>query len=70
MTVKDLYKACAEQIKKGNGNKEILISSDDEGNSYHGLFYEFNDNQPSINELAKKEYFHDDNDPNTVILLG
>ena len=40
-TINQLLKACLEQQKKGNGNKRILISGDDEGNSYHELFYLF-----------------------------
>ena len=44
-TVKDLLKACQEQVDKGNGDKGILISRDDEGNGYqpfpsvHLIFY-------------------------------
>ena len=41
ITVKDLSNYCKEQIEKGNGNKVIMISSDDEGNSYHYLWYAF-----------------------------
>ena len=41
LTIKDLKKECEKQIKMGNGNKTIMISSDDEGNSYHYLWYSF-----------------------------
>ena len=41
LTVKELYKECTKQIKAGNGNKVIMISSDDEGNNYHYLWYSF-----------------------------
>lgn len=41
ITIKELYKECEEQIKKGNGDKYILISQDDEGNGYHYLWYSF-----------------------------
>lgn len=41
ITVKQLAKACEELIRKGQGEKKILISADDEGNEYHELFYEF-----------------------------
>lgn len=40
-TIEDLHAMCEMQIKKGNGNKYIMISSDDEGNSYHYLWYGF-----------------------------
>lgn len=41
LTIKDLYNECLKEIKKGNGDKTIMISSDDEGNSYHYLWYSF-----------------------------
>lgn len=41
LTIKDLYKECEKEIKKGNADKTIMISSDDEGNSYHYLWYAF-----------------------------
>lgn len=41
ITVKELLKACEEQVAKGNGNKGILLSRDDEGNGYHSCFYLF-----------------------------
>lgn len=41
MTVNELFEQCKEQIKKGNGEKQIWISSDDEGNSFHQLLYDF-----------------------------
>ena len=43
MKVKDLYELCKKEIDKGNGNKNIVISDDSEGNGYHGLFYGFTD---------------------------
>lgn len=41
ITVKQLLQACKEEVAKGNGDKYILISGDDEGNSFHELFYLF-----------------------------
>ena len=41
LTINDLAELCAEQQRKGYGDKKILISNDDEGNGYHELFYEF-----------------------------
>lgn len=38
ITVKELLKACKEQVAKGNGDKRILLSNDDEGNGYHFCF--------------------------------
>lgn len=51
LTINDLAKLCKEQIKKGNGNKKIVISSDDEGNEYHELFFGFTPTQEEGNPL-------------------
>lgn len=66
ITVKELAVECMKQIEKGNGDKHILISDDDELNGLHTLFYGFTDE--NISEF--KELFHDRNDENTVIILG
>lgn len=57
MTVGQLYLACAKQIEDGNGDKKIMISTDDEGNGYHGLFYSFISDEPTIEVLS--DLFHD-----------
>lgn len=41
ITIEQLYLECAKQIKAGNGKRHIMISSDDEGNGFHELFYGF-----------------------------
>lgn len=41
ITINELKKYVDKQVKLGNGEKKILISSDDEGNGYHELFFEF-----------------------------
>ena len=41
LTINDLAKFVNAEIKKGNGAKKIMISNDDEGNGYHGLYFDF-----------------------------
>lgn len=41
ITVHELMAHCKHEISKGNGSRKILISSDDEGNEYHELFFSF-----------------------------
>lgn len=41
LTVRDLTQLCLMEMKKGNGDKKILLSQDDEGNGFHALFYPF-----------------------------
>lgn len=66
ITVKELYKACRTQMAKGHGDKLILISSDDEGNYYHTLYYSFQDDVEKI----KQWEFDDCRNPEEIVLLG
>jgi len=71
ITVKELFNMCKKQIEVWNGDKHILITSDDEGNSYHWLFYSFNDDYDEIKELEEFWMIHDDwLDLENIILLG
>lgn len=49
LTVKQLKDLCMKEIQKGNGNKVIMISRDDEGNGFHYLWYSFQ----TVEELEK-----------------
>lgn len=64
LTVKDLFKACQEQILKGNGDKIIYLSNDDEGNGYHQMFYLFTE------DVAENDMWGEIKDPETKIILG
>lgn len=68
--VKDLHKALTEQILKGNGDNYILISDDDEGNGYHTLYYMIEDNRETIKQCDEYGLFHDEHNPDDVVLLG
>ena len=41
LTIQDLCEACQKEIKEGKGDRHILISSDEEGNWYHELYFLF-----------------------------
>lgn len=41
ITVNTLKLLCDEMVEKGNGNKKIVISNDEEGNDFHPLYYGF-----------------------------
>ena len=70
ITVEQLFVLCHEQIKKGNGKKTVLISTDDEGNGYHTLYYSFQDNTEEIRTIAEVCYIHDQIDLNSIVMLG
>lgn len=66
LTVKDLYEECKNQIAKGNGDKLVLLSSDDEGNLYHTLYYSFTDDVDEIEACM----FDSTKSAEEIVLLG
>ena len=39
LTVYELYNCLARAIKEGYGDKKVIVADDNEGNSYHGMYY-------------------------------
>ena len=70
LTVRELFVFCGRQMKKWNADKKIMITSDDEGNGYHGLFYQFTDDVNEIKECYDADLFHDNVNPEEFVLLG
>lgn len=67
LTVNELLDLCKKEIKNGNGNKRIVISDDNEGNGYHGLFYGFTKN---VNDFADEIYDSVSSSSDDTIILG
>lgn len=44
MTISILFELCKKEIAKGNGDKNIVISDDNEGNGFHGMFLRIYEN--------------------------
>lgn len=73
MTVLRLYEALKKEIKKGNGNKLIVISDDNEGNSYHGMFYGVTSDAEEIEDIIVNSNGISDSvteDVNSIVILG
>lgn len=70
ITIKELYEDLRQEILAGNADKTILISSDDEGNSYHTLWYTIQSDVDEIRKVKELVDFHDNNNPEEVVLLG
>ena len=70
VTVEKLFLLCNEEMKKGNGQKQILISDDDEGNGFHSLFYGFTSDKEALQMYADEKMFHDDNKVDDIVVLG
>ena len=74
LTIKNLAIILAKELKKGNGDKVIVISDDNEGNGFHGLFYGIT----NLSELEPndQEYYNDiitdscEHDVDNLVLLG
>lgn len=56
ITVNELSKILNEAKKNGLGNKRIMISSDDEGNEYHELFFGLTTEEEEIKEMFSDKY--------------
>lgn len=67
ITVNDLYKICEQAIKEGNGDKNIVISDDNEGNGYHGMFYGFTE---VTDDYTDDIYDSTTQNANDTIILG
>lgn len=70
ITIKELYEDLRQEILAGNGDKTILISSDDEGNSYHTLWFTVQSDVDEIRKIKEATWLHDDNNPEEVVILG
>lgn len=56
ITVKHLKDLCEKQIEKGNGDKQILISADEEGNTFNPLMFSFVDDAKEMRDLLSQSY--------------
>ena len=69
MTVKELYELAEALVKDGYGDKEILISDDEEGNGYHKVWYDFTIDEGSIMDCIDITGMPSV-DPKKVVILG
>ena len=74
LTIKDLLKACQEEIKKGHGDHVIMLSDDDEGNGYHYCWYAFTSlmDGDNFDDMAEELYRLDEEiaPADKTIILG
>lgn len=56
VTIMELYKHLESQIKAGNGSKKILLPSDDEGNSFHEMFFHTTPVESAISDEYQLPY--------------
>lgn len=66
MTVKKLMEFCKKEIEADNGDKMIVVADDNEGNGFHGLFWQFS----PADDFVDCIYDSKSTDPDKVIVLG
>ena len=71
MKLKDLYIACKRQMEAGNGEKTLVVSGDNEGNHYHGMFYTLTP-ITAENKDGFQDLIYDNNELNleNIIVVG
>ena len=70
ITVKELYEFCKIQIDNGNGDKNIVISDDVEGNGYHGMFFGFSEIEDEGEDITNLFYDTETQSADDTIILG
>ena len=69
LTVKQLLKFCQGAVSQGLGDKYIVISDDNEGNGFHGMFFGFSlpEEIPDLEDLVRDSQ---EEDINNIVVLG
>lgn len=70
LDINKLAQDLLEEIIKGNGDKKIFISSDDEGNSFHRLFYTIDTSPEYLDEIRADNPCMEDFNNEQIALLG
>lgn len=71
ITIKELYLELQKQMNKGNGSKKILITTDDEGNGCHELFFGVSETKDFVGiHMDKPYHLTDEQIINEYVLLG
>ena len=72
MTPKKLLELCKQAVANGYGDDPIVLSDDNEGNAYHGMFYGFTKPgvDASLDDYDFPIYDSQEDDPTKVIVLG
>lgn len=69
--LKDLYQACKAQMEAGNGEKSLVVSDDNEGNGYHGMFYSLTTITPeNVDDFSDLIRDSSESDIKNIIVVG
>lgn len=70
-TLNDLYHACALMVKKGFGERKLIVPNDNEGNGYHGVYFLLTpiteENKLAVDYMLDNS---DETDPMKLMVVG
>lgn len=52
LTLKELKKCVDTMVKRGYGDRKLVVSDDNEGNGYHGMFYGVSPMEEDVEDLV------------------
>ena len=55
-TVNELLELCKQEVENGNGDRKIFLSNE-EGNDYHALYYDFSEAEEIFKDVDTDEAF-------------
>lgn len=73
VTVKDLALWLSDLVKKGYGDKRVVIADDTEGNAYHGMYYSPTSEADEVKDLINSSnglYESQETDCTKIVIIG
>ena len=71
LKLKDLYNECRNLMKKGYGDKSLIMAGDNEGNFYHGMFFSLTPITPkNVKEFEGLIEDNTEKDLTNILIVG
>lgn len=73
MTVKKLYNELKELVEQGMGSKLVVVTDDNEGNAYHGIYYSCTSDPKKVKvniEASNGLYDSQETNYDNIVIIG
>ena len=73
VTVKDLALWLSDLVRRGYGDKRVVIADDTEGNAYHGMYYSPTSEADEVKDLIGSSnglYESQETDYKKIVIIG
>ena len=71
LKLKDLYHECRKLMEEGHGEKSLVAAGDNEGNSYHGMFFSLTPITPkNVKEFEGLIEDNTEKDLTNILIVG